>query len=245
MKTSRFLVPLLALSLCQFPAIAAETVYQPSVPAGVNAATIATPRDDWYKDVQDKFNRYGNKHADIVFDGDSITNRWEWTGTTVWNQRYKADSADFGIEGDKIENVLWRLSKGQVDGIDPKVVVLMIGTNNTYQYSADQIAEGIKVLVKEYERRCPNAHIILMGIFPRGQQPTDGGRIKVAAVNAQIASLADNRVSYVDIGPKLIQADGTISTDTMPDFVHPTAPGYQIWADAIQPIIDKYVTPKQ
>jgi lysophospholipase L1-like esterase len=81
-----------------------------------------------------------------------------------------------------------------------------------------------------------------MGVFPRGEKDTDGGRKKVAAVNAIIAPLGtgDPRVSYVDISPKLIEADGTISKEMMPDSVHPTAKGYDIWADAIQPLIDRY-----
>ena len=141
-----------------------------------------------------------------------------------------------------MENVLWRLGKGQVDGIDPKVIVLMIGTNNSGHNSANQIAEGIKKLVAEYEERCPHAHIILMGIFPRGEKPADGGRRKVAAVNSQIKALDDGqRVTFVDISAQMIEPDGTISRDMMPDFVHPTARGYQIWSDAIQPIINKYV----
>jgi len=224
---------------------AADTIYQSPIPAGGNPAAVAAPRDDWYAAVQNKFTRFGNKHADIVFDGDSITNRWETTGKSVWTQHYSAIAADFGIEGDRTENILWRLSKRQVDGIDPKVVVLMIGTNNSGRDTADQIAEGIKAVVAEYEKRCPNAHIILMGIFPRGAKPSDGGRQKVAAVNTQIASLDDgNRVSFVDITSKMLESDGTLTPDMAPDFLHPTTKGYQIWSDAIQPIIDKYVPAK-
>jgi len=239
-STSR--LALLFFVLFRVSAFPAETIYQSPVPPGGNPAAVAAPRDDWYQAIQQKFTRFGNKHWDIIFDGDSITNRWENTGKSVWDRNYAANSADFGIEGDRVENVLWRLSKGQVDGIDPKVVVLMIGTNNSGRDSADQIAAGIKVLVPEYEKRCPNAHIILMGIFPRGQDANDGGRQKVTAVNSQISSLDDrDRVTYVDIGPKLIESDGTISSSMMPDFLHPAAQGYQIWSDAIQPIIDKYL----
>ncbi len=228
--------------LIAFPVVAAETVYQPTVPEGANPCAVPSPRDDWYKMVQDKFTKYGNKHAAIVFDGDSITNRWESTGKQVWEQHYAGNSADFGIEGDRIENVLWRLSKGQVDGVDPKVIVLMIGTNNSSRDSADQIAEGIKAVVADYEKRCPQAHIILMAVFPRSAKPTDNLRQKLVSVNQQIASLDDGKqVSFVDIGPKLLEADGTYSASMAPDFLHPGAKGYEIWSDAIQPIIDKYV----
>jgi len=210
-----------------------------------NSAAIPTLRDGRHDDMQNKLERFGGKHFDIVFDGDSIMNRWETTGKEIWNQRYKGITADFGIEGDRVENVLWRLEKGQVDGIDPKVVMLMIGTNNSGRNSATEIAGGIQILVAEYEKRCPHAHIILMGIFPRGEKPTDGGRRKVAAVNAIIKSLDDEkRVTFIDISEKLLMADGTISREMMPDFVHPTAKGYQIWADAMQPVINQFLTVK-
>lgn len=219
--------------------LAAETVYHP---AGTNSASVAAPRDDWYADVQRKFDRYSGKHFDIVFDGDSIMNRWEVTGRQIWTQRYAGRAADFGIEGDRVENVLWRLSKGQVDGIDPKIVVLMIGTNNSGRNSAGEIADGIEKLVAEYERRCPNAHIVLFGIFPRGQNANDGGRRKVTAVNEKIKLLDDGkRVTYIDLSAKMIEDDGSISSAMMPDFVHPTLQGYQIWADALQPIVDQYL----
>jgi lysophospholipase L1-like esterase len=223
------------------PFVLAQTIYQPPVPPPANPAASPAPRDDWYITVQEKFSRFSGKPADIVFDGDSITNRWETTGKAMWTARYAGRAADFGIEGDRIENLLWRLSKGQVTGIDPKVVVLMIGTNNVGRNSADQIAEGIKAAVAAYESLCPNAHIILMAVFPRGSAPNDGNRLKLAAVNKQIAALDDGQqVSFVDIGPKLMEKNGAITPEMMPDAVHPTPKGYVIWADAIQPLIDKY-----
>lgn len=208
-----------------------------------NSAAYPTLRVDRHQDMQRKLERFAGKHFDIIFDGDSIMNRWETTGKVVWAQRYAGIAADFGIEGDRVENLLWRLDHGQVDGINPKVVVFMIGTNNSGCNSAAEIAQGIRMAVAEYEKRCPHAQIILMAVFPRGQSPADPGRIKVTAVNALIKPLgkSDPRVSFIDIGPQLIEHDGTISTNMMPDFVHPTIKGYRIWAKSIQPIIDKYV----
>jgi lysophospholipase L1-like esterase len=229
-------------SLMMKTGFTAETIYHSDLPPGANPAAYPAPQQDWLGEVQRRFDRYSGKHADIVFDGDSITSRWEGTGGQVWRQRFAADSADFGIEGDHVEHVLWRLSKGQVDGVDPKLVVLLIGTNNSGRDSVEQIAEGIKVLVAKYEEVCPNAHIVLMGIFPRGANPEDGSRRKVADVNKLIASLDDGkRVSFLDIGPKFLEQDGTIATATMSDSLHPTAKEYVVWADALQPFIDKYV----
>jgi lysophospholipase L1-like esterase len=240
MKPSLFFhVAILALAVSRV--FAAERIYTPPDLRGGNPAAVARPKMDWFADVQRKFDRYGGKPAAIVFDGDSITNRWEETGREQWKKFFEGRAAEFGIEGDHVENLLWRLSKGQVDGINPKVVVIMIGTNNSGGDSAEQIAGGIKAVVAEYKKRCPWAHIILMGIFPRGETPADGGRQKVAAVNAIIKSLDDGRrVTFVDITPQLVEPDGTISKDMMPDSLHPTAKGYEIWAAAIQPIIKKY-----
>jgi hypothetical protein len=145
-----------------------------------------------------------------------------------------------------VENLLWRLNQGQVDGINPKLVVLLIGTNNIGRNSADQIAEGIKVAVTEYEKRCPSAHIVLMGIFPRDAASASSPRKTTVAVNSIIASLDDGkRVTFVDISPKLTEPDGSISLAMMPDFLHPTEKGYQIWADAIQALVDKYCGPEK
>lgn len=222
-----------------------EAAGTPVIAVTTNTAVIPAPHAGRESDVQHKWERFSGKHFDIVFDGDSIMNRWETTGKVVWNQRYSRIAADFGIEGDRVENVLWRLDHGQVDGINPKVIVLMIGTNNSGRNSAHEIADGINKLVADYEDRCPHAHIILMAIFPRGEKPDDGGRRKVAAVNARIKSLGGGqRITFIDIGDKLMKPDGTISRDMMPDFVHPTANGYQIWANAIQPVIDRYVPSK-
>jgi lysophospholipase L1-like esterase len=243
MKIFYFSTICLALACLQSPAFGAESNAPAAPVVRTNSAIVPWPHSP--ADVQRKLAKYGGKHADIVFEGDSISNRWETTGRAVWAERFAAIAADFGIEGDRTEHVLNRLAQGQLDGIDPKVVVLMIGTNNQGQNTAEEIAEGIKRIIAEYEQRCPHAHIILMGVFPRGQNPNDGGRRKVAAVNEIIKSFDDGqRVTFIDISSKMIAADGTISRDMMPDFVHPTAQGYQIWADAIQPVVNKYVAVK-
>ena len=235
------------LALCLFTAVPAfaDTNTPAAEPSVANTAAMPALRSDRREDVQRKLERFLAENISILSStGIRIMNRWETTGKEIWNQRYAGITADFGIEGDHVENVLWRLDNGQVDKIDPKVVMLMIGTNNSGKNTAAEIADGIRVLVAEYEKRCPHAHIILMGIFPRGQHAEDGGRRKVAAVNSQIKSLEGERVTFIDISPKLIGADGQISPAMMPDFVHPTAQGYQIWSDAIQPVIEKYVTAK-
>jgi lysophospholipase L1-like esterase len=181
--------------------------------------------------------------VDLIFDGDSITDFWQSRSKFVWAKHYgKLNAFDFGIAGDKTQNMLWRLQNGQVDNLHPKLIVVLIGINNSGDgLKATQIADGIKAVVEEYRKRCPDAAILLQGIFPRGQSPTDPARAQVKAVNQIISQFADGKnVIYIDFGDKFLEPDGTISANTMSDFLHPTAKGYQIWADAIQPIIDKY-----
>ncbi len=215
---------------------------QPPPPPGTNPATFAEPRLDWLERFQSNLNQSRGKQFDLVFDGDSITDNWHGAGREVWAQRYGSLHAfNFGIGGDKVEHVLWRLQQGELGGIHPKLIVLMIGTNNTGRDSATQIAEGIKVLVAEYLKRCPEAHLLLLGVFPRAELATDPVRAKIIAINQEIAKLDDGkRVTYLDIGAKFLGSDGSLSTEIMPDRLHPSAQGYQIWADAIQPVIDKY-----
>ncbi len=214
----------------------------PIPPVGTNPAAFPAPRDEWFLRFQSNLDKTKGHHYDLLFDGDSITDFWQTRGSAVWDQHYGSlNAVDFGISGDRTENVLWRLQQGQVDGMDPKLIVLMIGTNNIKNDSVDQIADGIKAVVAQYLQRCPDSHLLLLGVFPRSTAATDPIRAKVIAINEKIAPLDDGkRVTYLDIGKKFLQPDGTLSANIMPDFLHPTAQGYGIWADAIQPIVDKY-----
>lgn len=181
----------------------------------------------------------------MVFDGDSITDGWHNAGQQVWQERYaKLGAFDFGIGGDRTENVLWRLSQGQLKGIHPKLVLLMIGTNNLSSNTNEQIAEGVKAVIEQYRKLCPNATILVQGIFPRAPDATSPLRARIKEINTTIATFADGKsVRFLDFGDKFLEADGTMSKEVMPDFLHPSAKGYQIWADAIQPVIDQYFPP--
>jgi len=180
----------------------------------------------------------------VLFLGDSITEGWGGRGKDVWEQRYaKYDAANFGIGGDQTQHVLWRIEHGELDGISPKVVVLMIGTNNI-GYPAEDIIKGDRKIVEEIHRKLPDTKLLLLGIFPRGADPKDAGvagmREKIKTVNAALAKLDDgNKTRYLDIGDKFLDAQGNLPADIMPDFLHPNAKGYQIWADAMQPLLDE------
>ena len=217
----------------------------PNVPPGANAAIIASPRNDWMVHFERNIDRVKDGHVDLVFDGDSITDRWQDPGKDVWRKYYgKLAATDFGISADRTENVLWRLEDGQVDGLHPKLIALMIGTNNFGRDTDEQIAAGIEKIVQAYRQRCPEAAILLQGIFPRGMQPNDPYRQRIRNVNVLISKLGDEKkVIYLDFGDKFLQPDGTLSADIMPDGLHPSAKGYEIWAAAIAPVIEKIFQP--
>jgi lysophospholipase L1-like esterase len=199
----------------------------------------------------ESFNAISQKgEAELVFLGDSITHGWEKKGQAAWDKYWAPlNAANFGIGGDRTEHVLWRLDHGNFDGLKPKLIVVMIGTNNTghqgrpqkeinnevYTCTAEQTAEGVKAIVAKLKAKCPQAKILLLAIFPRGATPEDKMRQQNEATNALIAKLADEKtVFFMDIGPKFLQPDGTLSKDIMPDLLHPNEKGYEIWAEAIE-----------
>lgn len=200
----------------------------------------------------ESFNVISKKgEAPLVFLGDSITAGWEGKGREVWEKYWAPLKAvNFGIGGDRTEHVLWRLEHGNFDGLKPKEIVLMIGTNNTghqgrpqkeldgavYQCTAQQTADGVKAIVSKLKEKCPGAKILLLAIFPRGETPADKYRQQNEGTNALIRKLADDKtVFFMDIGPKFLQPGGTLSMEIMPDLLHPNTRGYEIWAEAIAP----------
>jgi lysophospholipase L1-like esterase len=177
--------------------------------------------------------------VNVLFLGDSITDAWRGgQAKPTWDKHFAPlMSANFGIGGDQTQHVLWRLQNGELDGIKlkPKVVVLMIGTNNTSGHSAEQIAEGITAIVKTIHEKSPPTKVLLLGIFPRGEKANTPVRAKIAEINKTISKLDDGgkTVKYLDIGAKFTQPDGMLTKDIMPDFLHLSGKGYQIWGDAI------------
>jgi lysophospholipase L1-like esterase len=174
--------------------------------------------------------------VDLLFLGDSITDGWRNSGKAVWDQFFAPlKAANFGISGDRTEHVIWRLRNGELEGIHPKLAVVMIGTNNGGD-SAEDVALGIKTIIGDVQSRSPGTRILLLGIFPRGEKP-EGARLKNEKVNQIIAGYATpndpRRVVYLDIGDKFLTPDRILGKDIMPDALHPNAKGYQIWADAI------------
>ncbi|WP_439390070.1 GDSL-type esterase/lipase family protein [Ideonella sp. YS5] len=178
---------------------------------------------------------------DVVFIGDSITQGWEQAGRTVWERHFAPRHAlALGFGGDRTENVLWRLQQGEVDGLAPKLVVLMIGTNNSGVRSPESTAAGVRHILDELRQRLPSAQVLLLAVFPRGEKPDDPLRGVNERLNKIIAGLADGRlVHYLDINAALLEPDGTLSKEVMPDLLHPNEKGYAIWQQAMAPTLQR------
>jgi lysophospholipase L1-like esterase len=220
------------------------------------AVTSATPVHSWSFDwwmprhekklEEIRKLKEAGKNPQVVFIGDSITQGWEQSGLPVWKRYYeKYDAVDLGFGGDLTQNVLWRLEHGEVDGLDPKVAVLMIGTNNTGDRQDDPkaTAAGVKRIIAELRQRLPHTKILLLAIFPRDEKPTNFQRRLNERVNGLISDFADGRnVFFLDINATLTNPDGTLSKDIMPDLLHPNEKGYEIWASSMEPVLQKLLS---
>jgi len=190
--------------------------------------------------------REAGRPVDLVFIGDSITEGWEKEGRAVWQREFARHNAvALGFGGDKTENVLWRLQHGELDGMAAKVTVLMIGTNNTGDRQEDPrtTAAGIRRVLDEIQARQPATKVLLLAIFPREERP---GVLRAIneRVNALIAGFADERrVFFLNINAQFTEADGTLPKDVLPDSLHLSEKGYQIWARSIAPSLQTLLTP--
>jgi lysophospholipase L1-like esterase len=174
---------------------------------------------------------------DLAFIGDSITRRWRGDGNKeVWTKywgTYKA--VNMGIGGDATQNVLWRLKNGQLEGYKARVFVVMIGTNNCWGNKTipDDVAAGIKEIVDLIRAKQPQAKILLLSILPVGEKPNPGRETR-AEINGLISKYHGGQVEYLDISAKFLEPDRTIAKAVMPDYLHLSPKGYEIWSEAIQ-----------
>jgi len=208
-----------------------------------NPAIKPVPRSGWWMTRHaEKLEIVKKGGINLVFMGDSITHGWEGHGKQLWAERYAPRGAvNLGYSGDRTEHVLWRLEKGELDGIKPKLCVMMIGTNNIGHGSStpEQTVIGVKAILDKFKELQPQMKVLLLGVFPRGADKSDPKRQAVDKINEGLPALADGcRVHYLDIGPKFLKGD-VLPREIMPDLLHPRGEGYQIWADAIEPSIKK------
>jgi len=205
------------------------------------SATTPVPRKDawWIKRHEEMNARVKKGNVDLIFIGDSITQGWEGAGKQVWDEFYgKRNAVNLGIGGDQTQHVLWRLANGNIKDISPKLAVLMIGTNNVHAFKPEEIAAGVKAIVHKLRADLPKTKVLVLAIFPRGPNKDDPLRQTVMKTNELLAKLDDGKmVRFLDIGPKFLQEDGTLSKEIMPDLLHLSTKGYRIWAEAIEPAV--------
>ena len=209
----------------------------PAAPAACTPATRDKPAN--WMSRHEKFVAQAKLGGiDILFLGDSITDYWRNRGSNVWNEYYAPrHAANFGIGGDRTQHVLWRIENGELDGIHPKVTVLMIGTNNSKSDSAEDISKAIGMIIDDIHSKIPDTKILLLAIFPRNTpKDTPESLETIREVNNQIESFDNgDTVRFLDIGAKFLGPDGKVHQDVMADYLHPTEKGYKIWAAAMEP----------
>ena len=197
------------------------------------------PRHEGFVEIA----KQGN--IDLLLHGDSITDWWVQgdANQAMFAKYFSAiKTANFAIAGDTTQGVLWGLKNGEGQGFQPKAVMVMIGTNNSGTFSAAEIAEGIGAVVLEMRKNFPNAKILLLAVFPRGN-PGDAVRDRIAEINKIVSRLDDQKhVFYLDIGPKFLDERGVFLPEAFrTDNLHPQAKGYDIWGAAVQPILAQWL----
>lgn len=253
MKTPRLILALgllLAGSLCaQTPATAPAPAAVVPVDPTVGAPKTGNAR---FFELHESFLQRGKEGPiGVLFLGDSITEGWK-RAPHIWEHYFGSyQPANFGIGGDQTQHVIWRIENGELDGIQPKVVVLMIGTNNSGQHTGDQIAAAVKRIVDLAREKIPGVKVLLLAILPRDARRNADGLVTEAAIadaakrvaandraNALLAKLDDGvNVRFLNTNAVFLGRDGRIPWTIMPDQLHPNAAGYQLWAEAIAPVL--------
>jgi beta-glucosidase len=215
-----------------------------SVEGKNHSAVIPAQRtDQWWGPRHNAVNeRLKQGNVDLLFIGDSITHGWENTGKESWDTYYAPRNAvNMGFSGDRTQHVLWRLDNSNLEGLSPKLAIIMIGTNNSNgnDNTAEEIADGIIAVCHRLRTKLPRTRILLLAIFPRNAEPS-AQRQKNAQASLLASRAADGKmIYYLDINSKFLTKDGLLTTDIMPDYLHPNKAGYKIWAEAIAPKVAK------
>ena len=193
---------------------------------------------DWMARHNDVVARVKQGNANLIFIGDSITHGFNGE---LWKQYYEPRKAvNMGFGWDGTQHVLWRLQHGEIDGIEPKVAVLLIGVNNIGWASAQDTALGVEAVVQNLRTKLPTTKVLLLGVFPWKQSPEAPERAKIKDLNQRLARLALRPgVTFLNFGEKFLEPDGTLSKEIMPDYLHLSPKGYRIWVDAMEPTLRK------
>ena len=236
------------------PVAAAPAAMTPAAVQTPWPADKATPRTDPNSMLahQQLLEKRTQGIIDVYFIGNSITRRWGATDYPDFLANWKANffgwnAADFGWGADRIEHMLWRLENGELDGVNPKVIVILAGTNNVGARPGNDekiadITRGLRALIDLAHAKAPAATIILTGIFPRNDNMAVMPEIN--RINANLARFADGRaIRYINVNDRLADANGQLFDGMTMDKLHPTVKGYQVWADALKPVLMELLGP--
>ncbi|MDX9974763.1 MAG: GDSL-type esterase/lipase family protein [FCB group bacterium] len=209
-----------------------------SMPALANTASEPVPGGDpaWFARHEAMNKRAQEGNVGLIYIGDSIVQHWENQGKETWDKYYAPrNGLNLGISGDRTEHVLWRLDHGNIDGISPKLAIVMICQNNDGSNTAEEIAEAVTAIVQKLRTKLPDTRILMLAIFPRRENPTPE-RETLYKANEITSKLADNEhIFYMDINNLWVNPDGKMKKELLPDFEHPNSEGHRIWAEAIEP----------
>jgi len=246
----RFLcVTVLSCSLSMIAIAAGEnSKAEPPPPPSDPVAPVPRDRDydwmslaQWQKEHAENVVVAAKGEAELVFIGDSITASTR--GSESWKKTFaNYRTANFGIGGDRTQNILWRLQHGEIGALKPKLVVLLIGTNNIGMTDHDipDTVRGVAAVVGRLHVAFPSTKVLVLGIFPRDENPNSPVREKVQIINAALAKLDDGKTIFVrDIGKIFLEADGVLSTTVSQDHLHLTEEGLRRWAEALSPIVQQ------
>lgn len=242
------LFPLILLTSFLTVSASAQTNTCPDTSAALTPAPLEEEWavEWWMPRHEEKLKEEGRESAEILLIGNSITHGWENEGKDVW-ESYFGDYGTFniGYSGDRTENVLWRFEHGELDGINPKLALLMIGTNNTghRQDPPECTTRGIEIILEELKDRLPETKIVLLAIFPRSESPDDELRKLNNEINNRIEKIAENEDAlFLDINHIFLNDDKMLPEEIMPDFLHPNEKGYELWAKEIEPTVLELLT---
>lgn len=242
MPSVRLLSPALLLTVCLGIAASADTPLPPE----------AKKDDLWQARHKALVDLAKKGDAAVVFLGDSLTQGWELEGKDAWKERIEPfKAANFGITGDKVQNVLWRITDGKgLQGLKPRVIVLLAGTNNLGSDRRGQLTLGpdpplailecTAAITSQLRKDLPDCKVLLLGILPRAAEADAPVRDRIQDINKRLASLAGgDKVRFLDVGPKFLDKAGRIPEELMPDALHLSPKGYKVFAEALAPVLEE------
>jgi beta-glucosidase len=198
-------------------------------------------RLEWCERFQRNLAEPAREGAQLVFMGDSITQGWTDVAPEVWSQAFgPLKPLRLGIGGDRTQNLLWRMDQGELTGLNPRVLVLLIGINNVNAGdSSEAILQGLEAVIDRIHQHLPRTEILVLGLLPSGQAPDDPLRARIQGLNGRLAQIRREKLTFADIGSVFLQPDQSLNADLMPDFLHPGAKGYRVFAKALAPHLAK------